>query len=272
MESERIGTAVILARGLGTRMRADAAGTELRGEQAEMASRGMKGMIDIGRPFLDHVISALADAGVARICLVIGPEHAEIRDYYSSVPKRRTEVVFAVQAEPLGTGDAVLAAEQQVGEAPFLVINSDNFYPAESIRLLQEMPGSGLVGFEPAALVEFGNISAERVRNFALLKVDAAGHLVDIIEKPDEDQLASFGAAALVSMNCYRFTRDIFAHLRALTPSVRGEYELTQAVRSAVTAGESFTVAPAALPVLDLSTRQDIAAVEAALGGQVVDL
>ncbi len=271
MEIQPLGTAVILARGLGTRMRADAAATELHGKQAEMAARGMKGMIDIGRPFLDHVISALADAGVTRVCLVIGPEHDEIRDYYTHVPKERTEIVFAIQEEPLGTGDAVLAAEGQVGDAPFLVINSDNYYPTEAIRLVQQMPGCGLVGFEPTALVQRGNIPAERVRRFALLRVDAAGHLVDIIEKPDADTAEKLGGA-LVSMNCYRFTPAFFAHLRTLTPSPRGEYELTDAVRSAVAEGGTFTVAPAALPVLDLSTRQDIAAVEAALGGAAVAL
>ncbi|WP_353066467.1 hypothetical protein [Arcanobacterium hippocoleae] len=66
---------VVLARGLGTRMRKAAAGAELTGAQAEAASLGAKAMMPIGRPFLDHCLHAYADAGITEACLVIGPEH-----------------------------------------------------------------------------------------------------------------------------------------------------------------------------------------------------
>lgn len=272
MGTKSIHTAVILARGLGTRMRAAAEGTELREGQAEAAARGTKGMIDVGRPFLDHVISAVADAGIGRICLVIGPEHHEIRDYYSRIETRRTTIGFAVQQEPLGTGDAVLAAAGAVGDEPFVVLNSDNYYPASALRLLQGMSGCGLVGFDQRSLVERGNIPAERVRSFALLQVSPSGHLESIVEKPAPDVAARLGPDALVSMNCYRFTHAIFPYLRSLAPSSRGEYELTDAVRAAVASGEPFDVARSTDGVLDLSTRNDIAGVEAALRGSEVQL
>src|SRR5262245_54354599 len=73
--------AIILARGLGTRMRERAqAGAAVDAAQAEAADRGVKAMIPIGRPFLDYVLSALADAGYTDACLVIGPEHDAIRE------------------------------------------------------------------------------------------------------------------------------------------------------------------------------------------------
>ena len=75
--------AVILARGLGTRMRKDDSSAELSGEQAKFAGMGVKAMIPIERPFLDYVISALADAGYRRICLVVGAEHGDMKDYGS---------------------------------------------------------------------------------------------------------------------------------------------------------------------------------------------
>ena len=76
---------------------------ELSGSQTAMADRGLKGMIDVGRPFLDHVISAIADAGITDVILVIGPEHDEIRAYYDTMSKQRVTVDFAVQERPLGT-------------------------------------------------------------------------------------------------------------------------------------------------------------------------
>src|SRR5512139_529817 len=106
-----IDKAVILARGLGTRMRRADPGAPADAAQARMADAGIKAMIPIGRPFLDYVVSALADAGYTRACLVIGPEHALVRDYYTqAVHPTRISVDFAIQAEPRGTADAVLSA------------------------------------------------------------------------------------------------------------------------------------------------------------------
>jgi len=102
-----------------------------------IAENGVKGMIPFGRPFLDYSISALAEAGCKRICLVIGPEHEVIREYYKQLPARRVAISFAIQQQPLGTADAVRAAADFVGRDNFLVVNSDNYYPVEALRLLR---------------------------------------------------------------------------------------------------------------------------------------
>nr|WP_246227186.1 nucleotidyltransferase family protein [Propioniciclava coleopterorum] len=265
-------TAVIMARGLGTRMRKEAAGVELNGTQQAMADRGLKGMIDVGRPFLDHVISAIADAGITDVVLVIGPEHEEIRRYYDEMPKERVGVTFAVQERPLGTADALLAARDAVGERRFLLLNSDNHYPTAALAALRECPGDALVGFDPAGLSEKGNIPADRVKAFALLEASPEGRLTGIVEKPDPETLARFGTDARVSMNCYAFTPGIFDFAAAVEPSPRGEYELTDAVRLALAAGVPFDVVPSSDGVLDMSERADVASVAAALSGSEVSL
>src|SRR5512141_210353 len=96
--------AVILARGLGTRMRRAADGAALDSNQAAVADTGVKAMIPIGRPFLDYVLSALADAGIGEVCLVVGPEHDAIRRYYrDEAHVERLRIAFATQERPLGT-------------------------------------------------------------------------------------------------------------------------------------------------------------------------
>src|ERR1035438_10009377 len=89
--SRSISKCVILARGLGTRMKSGEAGTSLNTEQSSMASSGPKAMIPVGRPFLDYVLSALANAGFRQACLVIGPEHNLVREYYTSARTNRIE-------------------------------------------------------------------------------------------------------------------------------------------------------------------------------------
>ena len=177
---------VIMARGLGTRMRKSAEGVSLTADQAAAAAAGVKAMISLGgRPFLDYVISALADAGFDEFCLVIGPEHNVIRDYYDSCEKSRLSIVYAIQERPLGTADAVATAEDFAGEDRVLVVNSDNFYPEDAVARLREVPASGTLGFTKRAMIAQSNIDPERIHAFALLNSDDSGQLRDIIEKPD---------------------------------------------------------------------------------------
>jgi glucose-1-phosphate thymidylyltransferase len=246
----------------------------LEAGQAAAADAGVKAMIPFGRPFLDYVLSALADAGLAEICLVIGPEHGAIRDYYTrSVSPKRLRVSFAIQEKPLGTADAVLAAEAFAGNEPFVAVNADNYYPVSAYRSLSFLPGAGLPVFRRATLVTLGNIPAERVRDYALAAVDRDGFLERILEKPDGATLASAGEKAWISMNCWRFSPAIFQACREIDLSPRGELELPRAVDYAVVAlGQRFRAVPCREGVLDLSTRADVVPVAERLRGIAVQL
>ncbi len=251
--------AVILARGLGTRMRREDAGAQLDAAQARVADGGVKAMIPVGRPFLDHAMSALADAGIRDVCLVIGPEHDAIRTYYASVALHRVRVHFAIQDTPNGTAGAVAAAEAFADGTCVLVMNGDNYYPVAACHALAQLETSGAVGFAVAGLVANSNIPENRVRQFALLQHDADGMLTGIVEKPDDATYAALIDHSLVSMNLWSFTPVIFEACRRVVPSVRGELELQDAVRLAMTElGEPFTVLRSDDGVLDLSTRGDI--------------
>jgi dTDP-glucose pyrophosphorylase len=255
-----IDKAVILARGAGSRMRAGA-DIRLDPDQSAVADTGVKAMIPFGRPFLDFVLSGLADAGFARACVVVGPEHDFVRDYYERIQPRRIQIDFAIQAKPLGTADAVLAAEGFASGGEFVVINSDNLYPSDVLVALRGLGEPGAVMFDESSLIERSNISRERVRSFAYAQVDAAAFLIDLIEKPDEQTLVALRGFVLVSMNCWRFSQEIFEACRRVPLSSRGEYELPAAVREAMKGGMRFKIVRSTQGVLDLSRRSDIAAV-----------
>lgn len=261
--------AVVLARGRGTRMQRHDRSIELGLEQTAMADAGLKGMIPFRRPFLDYVLSALADAGCLDVCLVVGPDDEVIRGYYTSErPPERVRVSFAIQVRPAGTADAVLSARSFVADDPFLVLNSDNYYPAAVFEALAALDGPGLPAFRRLALIRESNIDPNRVRAFAILRIAPDGTLQDVIEKPDEATAASFGDDFAVSMNCWRFDRAIFDACLALAPSERGEVELPNAVGHAVRVmGVRFQTIPLETGVLDLSRRADIPEVERRLAG-----
>jgi glucose-1-phosphate thymidylyltransferase len=216
----------------------------------------------VGRPFLDYVLSALADAGVQHVCIVVAPDDTALpRRYGTEVSLKRLRISFAVQREAWGTANALLSARAFAGNDHVLVLNADNYYPIAVLRALAELGAPAVPGFDREALVRLGHIDAERVRAYALLRVNAGGFLEDIVEKPDDATYASL-ANAPVSMNVWSMPPSIFDACKRVTPSTRGELELPDAVRIAVRDfGVRFAVLPFALGVLDLSRRADVPAV-----------
>lgn len=256
--------AIVLARGKGTRMQRPEPRATADAAQERMASAGLKALIPFRRPFLDYVLSALADAGFHDVCLVIGPGPDLVREYYTRTsPPIRVHVSFAVQLEARGTADALLSAETFAGHDDFIVLNADNYYPADVFRGLAALAGPGLPAFRRSSLISLSNIDAARVRSYAVLDISADGHLTNIIEKPDASTYSEYGEDPYISMNCWRFGPPIFDACRRIVPSARGELELPEAVRYLVTVmRERLLTFPIEVPVLDLSQRGDIAEVE----------
>lgn len=259
----------MLARGLGSRMRAADPGAALTDEQRLAADAGLKPLIPVnGRPFLDYVFSALADAGIEEVALIVAPDHDVVRRQYEGTPLTRIRLSFVVQPEALGTANAVLSAERWAGGEAFLTLNADNLYPRAALEGIARLNEPGLAVFERDDLVRTGNIPADRILTFALVDLDRDGYLNAIVEKPSDSQ-ARRGADGLVSMNCWRFDARIFDACRDVPRSARGEFELPEAVGVAVRRGVRFRAVRAAGPVLDLSRRADAAEVARHLEGVV---
>jgi glucose-1-phosphate thymidylyltransferase len=253
---------VVLAAGRGNRMRSCDQSAQLSEQQTAVAETGVKALIPIGRPFLDYVLTHVADAGYRHVCLVIGPGHDELRQYYTQLSAERLQFSFAVQPEPLGTAHALTSAAEFVGDDPFAVINSDNFYPTSALNALRTLTGAGLVAFTHDALVQKGNTDANRVGNFATVETDPDGYLTRITEKPDPAWTASLTGASLINMNCWRFGPAILSACRRIDPSPRGEYEIGDAVTHSMQCfGERYCVVTSDEAVLDLSRRSDVEAI-----------
>lgn len=240
----------------------------LNEQQTTQADAGVKGMIFVGRPFLDYVISALADAGVNEVVLVVGPEHGSVREYFEqTAPPTRVRLQFAEQARPLGTADAVVAAATVLGNESFLVLNADNYYPAAAYKALFELDGAGVVAFDRETLVVESNIDVERVRSFATLEIAADGRLLGIVEKPGKTLDLRAPSARWVGMNLWMVTPALVDACRRVSLSTRGEFELPEAVALALTEGLHLHAVKMQAGVLDLSQRSDIAVVAARLSG-----
>lgn len=109
--------AIVLAGGLGTRLRQRV--PDLPKPMAPVA----------GRPFLAWVLDALVRGGLEQIVLSVGYRWETIHAFFGDA-YRGTQLIYAVEAEPLGTGGAIAHAFAHAGIAgtdAALVLNGDTF-------------------------------------------------------------------------------------------------------------------------------------------------
>lgn len=118
-------TAVILAGGLGTRLR------------SLVADRPKPMALVAGRPFLEHVLAYWRSQGIMRFVLSVGYRSEMIVEYFGSVFEG-CAIDYVVEPEPLGTGGALLLCQKQLQlSVPFLLLNGDTFF-AMSLAELQK--------------------------------------------------------------------------------------------------------------------------------------
>jgi NDP-sugar pyrophosphorylase family protein len=106
--------AVILAGGLGTRMR-------------PITETIPKPMIAVaGKPFLQWQLELLGRAGVVRSLLLVSYLGEQIREYFGSGKKFGWNVEYSFEASPMGTGGALKIAEMKLQEY-FVLVNGDTY-------------------------------------------------------------------------------------------------------------------------------------------------
>ena len=176
------------------------------------------------RPFLDFILSALADAGYARSASSSAPSTTEIRHYYAETapPTRLQRRVRRAGRATRHCGRGGRGRGRSSATTHALVINGDNYYPPGALAALQRCDGPATALFRAEALLSHGqHCPRNGVRAFAIGAVDADGMLTRIVEKPNEHELAEAGVNPLVSMNCWVMPPEIVRGLPHRSPRRR---------------------------------------------------
>jgi D-glycero-alpha-D-manno-heptose 1-phosphate guanylyltransferase len=119
-----INEAIILAGGLGTRLRSIVA--DLPKCMADVA----------GKPFLSYVINYYRKQGIEKFIFSLGYKHEVIEEY---LQKEFTDIMYtaSVEPEPLGTGGAIYMACSKATTENILVVNGDTLFEIK-LRLLSD--------------------------------------------------------------------------------------------------------------------------------------
>jgi bifunctional UDP-N-acetylglucosamine pyrophosphorylase / glucosamine-1-phosphate N-acetyltransferase len=241
--------AIVLAAGQGTRMR----------------SRVPKVLHPLaGRPMIDHVLAALAAAGVEHPVVVTGFGADQLE---AALQDR----VPTVRQDPqLGTADAVRCGLARVPpEARHVLVTMGDvpLLPAELFQhlLREQAEGDAAVALLSAELAD--------ATGYGRIVRGSSGDAVAIVEEADTDE--STRAIGEVNVGTYCFDAAwLRANVGNVPASPSGEYYLTDLVAVAIAGGRRVAVVPAPRPELTagINDRIGLAATERLLRQQVAEM
>lgn len=196
--------AVILAAGEGTRLR-------------PFTLTRPKAMIPImDKPMLEYVISAVSGCDITDIILVVGYHKERVMDYFEDGVDFGVDIAYVKQEQQLGTAHAVKQAQPHLAEGEsFLVLNGDNLVESATVKDVMDAHEGD---------VSLAGVIREKVRGYGVLIVDGP-HVKEIVEKPLEE------VSNIVNTGIYVFPYSVFEEIDNTPLSVRGEYDITDAIQ-----------------------------------------
>ncbi|MBI5878407.1 MAG: glucose-1-phosphate thymidylyltransferase [Chloroflexi bacterium] len=203
---------LILSGGKGTRLR-------------PLTYTGAKQLVPVAnKPVLFYAIEDLVEAGVTDIGIVIGDTGDQIRAAVGDGAQFGARVTYIPQDAPLGLAHAVKIARGFLGDDRFILFLGDNFIRDGIVSQVEAFRGGGM----NCQIILFKVSNPE---NLGVAVLNADGTVNRLVEKPRE----FISDLALVGI--YMFDRHIFDAIEQITPSRRGELEITDAIQKLIEMG-----------------------------------
>lgn len=202
---------LVLAGGSGTRLR-------------PITHTSAKQLVPVAnKPIMFYGLEAMVLAGIRDIGIIVGDTRDEVMAAVGDGSKFGASITYIPQEEPLGLAHCVVIAADFVGDDDFVMYLGDN---------LLEQDLSGFVdAFEAArsdAIPATAQILLKQVpdpHRFGVAALDEAGNVKFLVEKPDDPP------SDLALVGIYLFDKTINEAVRAISPSPRGELEITDAIQ-----------------------------------------
>lgn len=204
--------ALVLAGGTGTRLR-------------PLSHSLPKQLIPVAnRAVLSYVLDNVRAAGVTDVGIIVSNGAETIRGAFGDGAGHGLRLTYLTQPQPLGLAHAVRVARPFLGVDDFVVYLGDNMLGdgiAETVDRFRRD--------RPAAHLAVQKVADPRA--FGVVELDAQARVRRLVEKPTEPR------SDLALIGVYAFTAALHAAVDAITPSARGELELTDAVQWLVDRG-----------------------------------
>ena len=194
---------VVLAGGLGTRWH----------PLTKVVNKHLLDVFD--EPMVFFPIKKLVQAGVTDIVVVTGAEIEQFQSLLGDGSELGAQISYAQQEGEGGIADALLQAEPTVGTDRMVVILGDNIFQEDLSPFVRRFEAQAA-----GAKLLLKQVAIEDARRFGVAALDG-DRIASIVEKPEEPP------SDLVITGCYMYDSNVFAYIKALEPSARGELEIT---------------------------------------------
>ena len=173
------------------------------------------------KPMIYYPLAALMSAGIREFLVITTPrDQAAFRDLLGAGERWGVRFEYAIQPEPNGIAQALLIAEAFLDGAPSALILGDNiFYGTNLPELLQSASA------RHAGATVFGYYVQDPER-YGVVQFDADGRVADLLEKPANPP-SNYAVTGI-----YFYDERASAFARGITPSARGELEVTDLNRA----------------------------------------
>lgn len=168
------------------------------------------------KPMIFYGIESLVEAGIKEIVVNMNPGESELQKVVGDGSRWGVSIKYVEQeGGPLGLAHIVKNAEAHLGQEPFLFYLGDNVI-LDSIKPLVDK-------FEKEELdMCLSFVKVDEPHRFGVAEI-RDGKLVRIIEKPSDPP------SDLAQTGIYLYSPKIFEACKAIQPSARGEYEISDA-------------------------------------------
>ncbi len=175
------------------------------------------------KPVLFRVIEAVVEAGITEIGIVLGDTAEEVKSAVGDGSRWGVQIAYIPQEAPLGLAHAVKIAQDYLGEERFVMFLGDNVIEGGISSLISQFETS-----EYNCQIVLTKVEEPQQYGVAELR---NGQIVRLVEKPRQPK------SDLALVGIYMFDHHIFEAVNAITPSWRGELEITDAIQYLVDKG-----------------------------------
>jgi len=197
------------------------AGTRLR----PITHTAAKQLVPVAnKPVLFYGLEAMRETGITEVGIVVGDTRAEIEGAVGDGSRFGLEVTYIPQEAPLGLAHAVLISEAFLDAEPFVMYLGDNLLKEGIAPFVRAFADS-----HPDALILLQKVADPQ--SYGIAELDENGRVARLVEKPAEPR------SDLALVGVYLFTPAIFESVKAISPSARGELEITDAIQHMVDRG-----------------------------------